>query len=140
MKGQEEKKWRIAYTRFHADEKGDWHFARPVVTDEDPFDTAAPHHPLVESLDECKHEGKPWPTSPVAHWSYEAGEYATKEEAEVALENAPVEQIFLVATITDSDYIFIYKDGRWRYSSERTLVRDICGRWRYVRREDALPC
>lgn len=139
MNAAAEKKWRIAYTRFHADEKGDWHFARPVVTDEDPFDSTAPHHPLVVNLDECKYEGKPWPQKPIAHWSYEAGEYATKAEAKAALEIAPVEKIALVATITDSNYVFIYKDGRTRYSMERKLVRDRSGGWHYVTREDAPP-
>lgn len=76
-----EKKWHIAYTRFREAENGDLCFSRPVVTDVPWW--------IGETDDGLPEDGAGG--EEIELWRY-ARDFATREEAEAALLDFPIEE------------------------------------------------
>ena len=97
-------KWKVMWSRFWADGNGHWHYASPVITNEDELD---PRGRLCRaSLDRLAAAG-PLPAEPAECWVF-VSRHDSKEEAEAALAKMPAEKIDLL----NSDACYKWKDGR----------------------------
>lgn len=111
-----EKNWHIAYTRFRetAAKNGNWVFSRPVVTDIPWWECPCENKQHSEGEDVTKD---------IESWSYRE-HFDTKEEAEAALANFPIEEYELLASYPPL-HVWIYADGRQAWEKERGPSLDV---------------
>ena len=98
-----EKNWHIVYTRFREAENGDLCFSRPIVTDVPWWEG--------ESDDGLPEDGTGG--EEIELWRY-AHDFATREEAEAALLDFPIEEWLLAHGSHRS--LRVFADGRRKWS------------------------
>lgn len=96
-----EKDWHIVYTRFMEAENGDWRFSRPIVT-------GIPWWKC--EIEGARPEGG---SEEIESWSYRR-DFDTREEAEAALADFPIEEWFL--THGSHSTLWVFADGRRKWS------------------------
>lgn len=104
-----EKKWHIVYTRFAEAENGDWRFSHPAVTDVPWWECP---------LEGRGHEEGADATEEIESWRY-MRDFDTREEAEAALADFPIEEWFL--THGSHSTLWVFADGRRKWSPSVNL-------------------